>query len=186
MIEFTWPGGVSWRIDGSKVPSDDPIAFARGFLHGVTHQPTPPGDAEASVAGWKFGQRVLRREVPLPGWASGPLPDYDPALLATRAKALNRMLNLRAVGVPWVPKDLAAIEPPWPIPNLPKHPSGWEVVDQFLVDVSDVGQEDEPAMTQRAFKERLRLEVALGVGLGYAITDAGQWQVRMASYRKLA
>lgn len=56
-------------------------------------------------------------------------------------------------------------------------PDGWETDgDPLFVDATGLGSESEPAMTVRAFIHRLR------PGIGYAIVEAGQFQVYVQAY----
>ena len=57
-------------------------------------------------------------------------------------------------------------------------PKGWEVTAEYFVDSSGFGREDEPALTIRQFINKLQ------VGHGYAITQAGQFQVYISEYQK--
>jgi hypothetical protein len=59
-------------------------------------------------------------------------------------------------------------------------PKGWEKVDEHFVDSSGFGGPTEPALTQQSFYRRLQ------AGHGYAITEAGQFQVYIGEFRKVA
>lgn len=60
-------------------------------------------------------------------------------------------------------------------------PPGWKRTDRepMFVDSSGFGQEGEPAMTIPAFVRALR------PGYGYAVIEAGQFQVYVAEYRRI-
>jgi len=59
-------------------------------------------------------------------------------------------------------------------------PKGWKRTDRrpLFVDSSGFGSEGEPALTISRFLE------ALTVGMGYAVIEAGQFQVYVAEYAK--
>jgi hypothetical protein len=59
-------------------------------------------------------------------------------------------------------------------------PKGWELTDTLFVDSSGFGRPGEPALTQFQFYTRLK------PGYGYAITEAGQFQVYIGEFRKPA
>ena len=66
------------------------------------------------------------------------------------------------------------------IPHIGDYrPKGWKLVDTLFVDSSGLGSEGEPAMTFSQFVARSKL------GFGYAIIEAGQFQVRIAGFRRL-
>lgn len=68
-----------------------------------------------------------------------------------------------------------------PIPNLGTYiPDGWELVEKYFVDSSGFGQEGEPALTIRQFKSKLI------IGRGYAVIEAGQFQVYIGEFEKLS
>lgn len=65
------------------------------------------------------------------------------------------------------------------IPNLGDHtPEGFEMVQEFFVDSSGFGQEDEPALTFTQLIDKLDPE------MGYAITSVGQFQIYIGEFRK--
>jgi hypothetical protein len=67
------------------------------------------------------------------------------------------------------------------IPNLGDYrPKGWKLIDSFMVDSSGMGAEDEPALTLRGFVQRLN------VGMGYGLISAGQFQVVVGEFQKVA
>jgi hypothetical protein len=58
-------------------------------------------------------------------------------------------------------------------------PEGWNKVEELFVDSSGFGAPDEPAMTQEQFLK------AVKPGLGYAITEAGEFQVYVGVYKPI-
>ena len=58
-------------------------------------------------------------------------------------------------------------------------PSGWEVTNEFFVDNSGFGSANEPALTAQQFIEFIK------EGYGYAITEEGQFQLRITEFKKL-
>ena len=70
--------------------------------------------------------------------------------------------------------------PPFPFPNFGDYrPKGWKLLDVFFVDSSGFGSEGEPALTVSQFKQKLK------VGMGYAIVEEGQFQVRVGEFKKV-
>src|SRR5271169_2924214 len=67
------------------------------------------------------------------------------------------------------------------IPALGKHvPRGWKLVNTYFVDSSGFGSPGEPAMTRDAF-----ISLVEGApGYGWAIVEAGQFQVYVGQYEK--
>ena len=59
-------------------------------------------------------------------------------------------------------------------------PRGWKCVAQYFVDASGFGQKGEPALTTDEF----RAVVAENPGFGWAITEAGQFQVYVGQFEK--
>lgn len=55
-------------------------------------------------------------------------------------------------------------------------PIGWKQVDTFFVDNSGMGTDDEAALTARQFLTKVKQN------RGYAIIEAGQFQVVIAEY----
>src|SRR3972149_10797559 len=55
-------------------------------------------------------------------------------------------------------------------------PEGWKLVNTYFVDSSGFGQPGEPALTIDEFTHKLV------VGRGYAVLEAGQFQVYMGEY----
>ena len=69
--------------------------------------------------------------------------------------------------------------PPFPFPFLGDYvPDGWSLVETYFVDSSGFGQEGEPALTASQFMTKLK------VGYGYAIREAGQFQVYVGEYKE--
>jgi hypothetical protein len=58
-------------------------------------------------------------------------------------------------------------------------PEGWKQVDELFVDSSGVGADDEPALTHEQFLSKVKS------GMGYAIAEAGQFQVYIRVYEKV-
>lgn len=66
-----------------------------------------------------------------------------------------------------------------PFPNLGTYvPKGWEKVDELFCDSSGMGAENEMALTYNQLIEKLE------AGKGYAITQAGQFQVYVGVFEK--
>ena len=59
-------------------------------------------------------------------------------------------------------------------------PRGYRKVEDWFVDTSGWGSEDEPAMTQRAFLAKVREN---GAGYAYALTEVGQFQGYVGVFR---
>jgi hypothetical protein len=57
-------------------------------------------------------------------------------------------------------------------------PKGWELVDTYFVDSSGMGADDEPALSLNRFLDKLE------AGYGYAVTEAGQFQVYVGKFRQ--
>ena len=69
--------------------------------------------------------------------------------------------------------------PPFPFPFIGKYvPEGWEKTDEFFVDSSGFGQDDELALSIDQFKKKMK------IGRAYAITSAGQFQVYVGEYKQ--
>ena len=58
-------------------------------------------------------------------------------------------------------------------------PDGWEVSQKFFVDASGWGRENEMALTPGIFLRKVKK------GLGYAITEKGQFQVYITEFKKI-
>lgn len=62
-------------------------------------------------------------------------------------------------------------------PFLGTHvPRGWVMVNTYFVDSSGFGDEDDPALTHEQFLEKLQ------IGRGYAIIEAGEFQVYVGEF----
>lgn len=57
-----------------------------------------------------------------------------------------------------------------------RNPRGWKKVNEYFCDSSGFGAPDEPALTRDQLIEKLR------PGYGYAITEAGQFQVYVGEF----
>jgi len=55
-------------------------------------------------------------------------------------------------------------------------PKGWKVINTYFVDSSGFGSEGESALTASQFQNKVKQ------GYGYAIQDAGQFQVYIREY----
>ena len=70
--------------------------------------------------------------------------------------------------------------PPFPFPNFGNYrPKGWELVESYFVDSSGFGAPGEAALTAYQFKLRLK------PGLGYAIIEAGEFQVYVGEFKQV-
>ena len=80
----------------------------------------------------------------------------------------------------------------FPFPFLGDYvPEGWELVDQFFVDATGLGQDWEPALSVRQFRELLKEKIKesrekLGHNPGWAIVEAGQFQVYVGQYQRVS
>lgn len=73
-----------------------------------------------------------------------------------------------------VPEDLRSI------PNFGDYrPKGWKLVETYFVDSSGFGQPGEMALTFNQFSRRAT------VGKGYAIIEAGQFQVKIGEFERI-
>lgn len=89
--------------------------------------------------------------------------------------------------VPFVPfSDDVDSWPPFPFPDLGcLEPEGWiKTETSWFVDGSGFGREDEPALTVEQFKDELREYISAHSGHGFAITEAGQFQVYISAFEK--
>jgi len=55
-------------------------------------------------------------------------------------------------------------------------PKGWKLVDTYFVDRTGLGSENEPALSRAAFRSKLK------AGMGYAVIEAGQFQVYVGEF----
>jgi len=66
-----------------------------------------------------------------------------------------------------------------PFPFLGSYvPKGWKMVNEYFVDLSGFGAPGEPALTLKQFIDKVRVDY------GYAITEAGQFQVYIGELEK--
>ena len=79
---------------------------------------------------------------------------------------------------PWVAMEGAGLDAIRGIPHFGDYrPKGWEELGSRMVDASGFGAPDEPAMTPDQFLK------SLVPGHGYAITEAGQFQVYITEFK---
>lgn len=70
--------------------------------------------------------------------------------------------------------------PPFPFSNIGDYrPIGWELVNQYFVDKSGFGSDDEPALTIERLIKKLK------AGMGYAIIEEGEFQLYIGEFKKL-
>ena len=73
----------------------------------------------------------------------------------------------------------------FPFPFLGDYvPDGWEEVDRHFVDSSGYGYDNEPALTANQFRELVKSRIALDIDVGWAIVQAGQFQVYVGEFKK--
>lgn len=66
---------------------------------------------------------------------------------------------------------------PLPFPFIGDYvPAGWQKVGEYFADCSGYGDDDEPALSLNQFLEKLQ------IGKGYAITEAGEFQVYVGEF----
>ena len=71
--------------------------------------------------------------------------------------------------------------PPFPFPNIGSYrPKGWELVEEYFVDKTGFGADDEPALTIQGFLKVLK------PGMGYAIIEEGEFQCYVGEFKKEA
>lgn len=58
-------------------------------------------------------------------------------------------------------------------------PKGWKLLKQYFVDSSGFGRTSEPALTAGQFQDNIK------EGKGYAIIEAGQFQVYIGEFEKV-
>ena len=105
-----------------------------------------------------------------------------------RAESNKRARIARRLGLEsWAPIDADEVLC-WgrcPIPFLGSYvPEGWELIDDFFVDSSGLGSDDEPALTYSRFKKLAAKRVTDQPGVGFAITEAGECQVYVGVYQR--
>lgn len=177
-------GSGRFEVDLEATGSDDPLAFAYGFVEALSGRPKARGDlASEYERGYAQGRDILTRRKPLPAWCTGTVPAFDPAKDAAKNAAREAVDALGAAHRPWVPLSVADLdEPAFPSFVGKGDPKGWEVVERLFVDASGFGQDDEPALTQTAFRSWIAKH--LDKGYGYAVTGAGRFQVWVTAYEK--
>jgi len=97
--------------------------------------------------------------------------------------------------VPYVPFDVEEVErwgtggKPFPFPNLGSYrPHGWILEDELFCDASGFGGENEPALSPRKLREKVK-EIIGGdesKTYGFAITDVGQFQLYVGVFERTA
>ncbi len=106
--------------------------------------------------------------------------------MARRAARLSRERHQE----PYHPQSLSEIDkfPPFPFPFLgPRCPRGWKRADKvWFVDSSGFGREGEPALTIAQFKRELREWFEHHPACGFAVIEAGQFQVYVAAFERRA
>jgi hypothetical protein len=93
----------------------------------------------------------------------------------------------RAKKVPYVPFNEAEVNAlvNFPFPFLGTYvPKGWKLVEELFCDSSGFGAEDEPALTIRGTKEKMKERMAEEGTFGYAVLAAGQFQVTVGVFKK--
>lgn len=84
---------------------------------------------------------------------------------------------------PLLIESLDQIGPDMEIPSLGSYiPHGWECTDNLFVDSSGFSEIGEAALTQDQMFDTMRER---GVGLGYAVMEAGQFQVYVGIYAQV-
>ncbi len=90
---------------------------------------------------------------------------------------------------PYVPFNRAEIEAAvrFPFPFIGSfRPKGWKLVDTWFCDSSGFGSDDEPALSVRQLKTKLIEHVECTKQYGYAIVEAGQFQVHIGVFEKIS
>lgn len=88
---------------------------------------------------------------------------------------------------PYAPYDEAEVDsyPPFPFPSIGDYePPGWEKVEDLFADSSGFGRENEPALTVRGLKEKVKEYLREPGTHGFAITEIGQFQVYVGVFKK--
>jgi hypothetical protein len=104
---------------------------------------------------------------------------YDLSTLQAMSREAAREAA-KAHSVPFVveKEDLKAM-PPFPFPNLGDYvPKGWKKVNEYFVDHSGFGGDNDPALSVNQFIKKLV------VGRGYAIIEVGQFQLYVGEFIK--
>lgn len=72
---------------------------------------------------------------------------------------------------------------PFPFPFIGDYdPPGWTCVTWLFCDSSGLGAPDEPALTGSQLIQKLVKLQELGISIGYAITETGQFQLHLGCY----
>ena len=75
----------------------------------------------------------------------------------------------------------------FPFPFLGDYePPGWEEVNSHFVDSSGMGAPGEAALTVDQFLDVIREAIAVEPVTGWAVTQAGQFQVYVGEFRRVA
>lgn len=91
---------------------------------------------------------------------------------------------------PYVPWDASEIDGfnRFPFPFLGDYrPKGWELQEYVTADATGLGYESEPALTVRGLRAWCKAQIAAhpGRSVGFAITEAGEFQVVVASFVRI-
>ena len=74
----------------------------------------------------------------------------------------------------------------FPFPDLGDYrPEGWELIDKYFVDSTGIGGSGEPAKSVDQFKRALKSDMDEEGIFGYAVIEAGEFQVYVGKFRKL-
>jgi hypothetical protein len=63
-------------------------------------------------------------------------------------------------------------------------PKGWKLVDTWFCDSSGMGADYEPALSIRQLKAKLIAHAESAKQFGYALTEAGQFQIRLGIFER--
>lgn len=75
----------------------------------------------------------------------------------------------------------------FPFPDLGDYrPEGWELVDRYFVDATGFGDAREPAKSMKQFKRTLKSDMDEDETYGYAVIEAGEFQVYVGKFLKLS
>jgi hypothetical protein len=76
--------------------------------------------------------------------------------------------------------------PPFPFPVLGDHrPDGWELVEEWFCDSSGFGTDDEPALSSRQLKDKLKEYTRKPGTYGFGVTSVGQFQVYLGVFTRV-
>ena len=75
----------------------------------------------------------------------------------------------------------------FPFPDLGDHrPDGWELVDTHFADATGLGQSWEPALTPEQLRALIKERIEeSGQTVGWAVIEAGQFQVYVGEFHKV-